>query len=436
MNRRDFFKASLAVGAVGLLRPLYTHAAQVQNNLFQDAPVKIGDTNGGIAGLNSWNVAAGDMPVQLTEVTTPTYLRPSGTTKVLRLQVGLGTTTTTINIEWTINQILATQDCVGFMYYCASAVNPAFTCRIHLVETAAYSNYFQHEMAAQYPNVGQLGWNAPVSALNAPFSTTGSPSLNNTFQRMRIQIALLATNAVDLYICPVFLKVRQAPTFVFCFDDNSTSQYTEGFPYMTAQGLKGSLAVQTQAGSGMSVANMQEMHTAGWSMHNHTQTHTNLGAVGLETALNEVRLAQATLNANGLTRGRDIIIYPNGSTNDTLEAALIQMGYRGGGAIVNGQPEHPLDGFANPMRLNRRATDISISLATLQQRIDGTINTGGVLVLYTHQILVGAGAGDTERATFRGLVDYLAPLHHAGVCHVTTLSELYERTRGRRPRNY
>ena len=271
---------------------------------------------------------------------------------------------------------------------------------------------------------------------NRPSSTTGVPSIGNTFTRIRLQLQLPAGQTGTLYLGPLSINRHNRPKIVFSFDDQDASQYSEGFAYLNARNLVGSACVQTSivdGGTGVTLANLQEMRAAGWSFHNHSVNHPNLTGLSIADATANMRQAQDWLDDKGFRYGRGTVVYPNGATNDAVDEAMQALGYRFG-CITRGQVEKYWDGLAFPMRIDRQATDVGVSLSTLTSRVDDAITFGGGVVFYTHAILGGATGSNTLTATWRGLVDYVKRLHDANVLDVVTLQGFIDGLSGARPR--
>ncbi len=96
----------------------------------------------------------------------------------------------------------------------------------------------------------------------------------------------------------------QAPgRLTITFDDGWASAYTRGLPTLRAHGLKGNVAVITESvdywEGFLTLAQLRELRTAGWSMVSHSAGHpdlTTLTAIELESELTE---SKAWLGANG-----------------------------------------------------------------------------------------------------------------------------------------
>lgn len=100
------------------------------------------------------------------------------------------------------------------------------------------------------PSIGSLGTGNKIMglSLSSPTTTNGNPDI-----------------VVDAAVRPAFHK----PAIMFTFDDLNANQYTAGFPAMQSRGLVGSLYVPwgfVGGASRVTLAQLQEMHAAGWAM--------------------------------------------------------------------------------------------------------------------------------------------------------------------------
>jgi peptidoglycan/xylan/chitin deacetylase (PgdA/CDA1 family) len=398
------------------------------SNLPQNYSIRTGtllcDSN--LAALTNNSKSSGDATIVVSDNTDPAFIRPSGVGTSIKLDVtAAGTGFTIWNLDWTINTSLVNIGRFGFAYYFSPSVLTNWGLTVMLSEASNFANRYNYSPFTVAPNVARQGWNTVVLDRATPSSTTGSPNIANTFTRVRVQLQVPAGVTGTVYLCPIYSNYYNRPKIVFSFDDQDVSQYANGYEVLSSHGLLGSQCIQTGFSGGLTVAQMQEMHAAGWSFHNHSINHTNLTTVSVNEATDIMRTAQGWLDANGLRYGRSTVVFPNGATNDAVDAAMAGLGYTHG-AIVRPQLDKLWDGFEQPRRINRHNTDQSFSLATLKARVDDAIKFGGAQVFYSHAIVDGATGSNTERATFAGLVEYVSRLHHAGVLDVVTLQELVD----------
>lgn len=367
----------------------------------------------------------GTAVVTCTDNTDPAYIRPVGNAKSLKLDVTTGGTQTFWNMDWVINESLAPLSSFSFAVWTNVTDFTGWILGMLIAQTSSYADRYNYAPVTLTPNVARTGWNTFKLHRGTPASTTGSPSISNTFTRVRLQFVIPANATGTWYIGPVYKNGHARPKIVFSFDDQDSSQYANGYQVLKSHGLPGSQCIQTSFAGGLSVSQFNEMKADGWSFHNHSQTHPNLTSLTVAAAKEEMRLAQAWLDDHGLSYGRTTVVFPNGATNDAIDAAMAELGYTHG-AIVRPQLDHVWDGFEQPRRLNRWNTDISFSLATLKAAVDDAVKYGSTQIFYSHAILDGATGSNTERSTYAALVQYVARLHHSNVLDVVTLQELVD----------
>lgn len=109
------------------------------------------------------------------------------------------------------------------------------------------------------------------------------------------------------------------------FDDGWKSAYTRGLPTLTAYGLVGNIAVVTEAvdywEGFLTLAQLRELHDAGWSMVSHSVDHPDL------TTLTDIELEQqltaskAWLQSNGFP-GSSVFVVPYHSFGERELAAI------------------------------------------------------------------------------------------------------------------
>lgn len=107
------------------------------------------------------------------------------------------------------------------------------------------------------------------------FANTGGESLANPMDTIRLRVdAPIGSVSIDkiIYI-PTPNKDR--PRVIIDFDDGWLTQYTLAAPYMASKGIPGTmyLVKNFQNGDFMTLAQMQELYSAGWDAGNHTEDH-------------------------------------------------------------------------------------------------------------------------------------------------------------------
>lgn len=438
MNRRELIKLAGKVGVaylvqnglgricdqLGLLMDLPAEAASLPRNYQMTAGTPWLDSQVSALTVNAKG-NGGTAVVTCTDNTDATYIRPVGAAKSLKLDVTTGGTQTFWNIDWIINESITPLSNFSFAAWTNVTDFTGWVLGVFVSEASNYANRYNYAPVTVAPNVARTGWNTFKLHRGTPASVTGSPAITNTFTRVRFQFVIPANATGTWYIGPVYKNSYNRPKVVFSFDDQDASQYANGYQVLDSYGLPGSQCIQTSFTGGLSVSQFNEMKAKGWSFHSHSQTHPNLTTLTVEAAKEEMRLAQAWLDDRGLTYGRQVVVFPNGATNDAVDTAMGELGYTHG-AIVRPQLDHVWDGFEQPRRLNRWNTDISFSLATLKGAVDDAIKYGSTQIFYSHAILDGATGSNTERSTYAAFISYVARLAAGNMIDVPTLQGLID----------
>ncbi len=436
MTRRELVKMAGKVGVValvqaglgrfldayGILDDLAAEAAALPQNYQVRAGTML--LNSTLASLAQNSLSGGDVTIAVTNETGAAFMRPAGVTNVLKLDVtSPGTTASTWNLRWDLPVDLKTVHMITCPLYYAPA-NGSTTGWSAVFQTGQAANMLDrwtYPLGSADPQLIRPGWMTGVCARNKPASTTGSPSLGSNFGGFRWQISVPAGATGAIYIGPTYINAYNRPKVMFVLDDAATSQYTEGFSYLSARGLKGSLAVTSNFGT-MIQSQRDEMYAGGWSFHNHSDTHVDLTTLDAAGITAELAACKSYLQANGYSRGAQSMVYPGGGVNDLVQSVAQGLGYTTGWTIGD-RLVPQWDGMDQPMRLRRWNMGSANSLATLKAKIDDAIAYGMAAPFYGHNILVGATGFDTEKATFQGLVDYAYKLQLSNILDVVTLQE-------------
>jgi peptidoglycan/xylan/chitin deacetylase (PgdA/CDA1 family) len=113
------------------------------------------------------------------------------------------------------------------------------------------------------------------------------------------------------------------------FDDGYASDHDTAYPIMSERGIVGTTYVYTDViGSvdRMTVANLQALDAAGWSIANHTKAHTPLDALTLEQATAALVDNRDVLDGWGLSKASRHMSYPNGLTGGSAQEAVAAAG--------------------------------------------------------------------------------------------------------------
>ena len=271
---------------------------------------------------------------------------------------------------------------------------------------AALSNLYQCSLV-KYARQGE--WNRIYFAKSACVVAGGTPSWATAMQKFLMYVTPYSGKVVEISLDNLKLGFVRRPTIMIQFDDGYDEQYASAYPVMQARAIPGTLFVNTSLPGGagyVTVAQMQEMNAAGWTIANHTNNNTDLST--LTEAEQETALSggETALTGWGLTKGIKYVAYPSGGYNaDTLTAMAatgMVLGRRG--ALIN-RP-HVI-----PPAYGLYETDCgtlvhaATNLAAAQTLIDNAIIDGTSYTLVFHQLDIG---GEWTTADFTTLMDYIA----------------------------
>ena len=101
--------------------------------------------------------------------------------------------------------------------------------------------------------------------------------------------------------------------FTITFDDGWESVWSRGLPALKANGLRGNVAVITESvdywDGFLTLAQLQDLHEAGWSLVSHTVSHDSLTKLSDADLERELIDSKAWLQANGFN-GSSVFVVP------------------------------------------------------------------------------------------------------------------------------
>jgi peptidoglycan/xylan/chitin deacetylase (PgdA/CDA1 family) len=238
-----------------------------------------------------------------------------------------------------------------------------------------------------------------------------------------------------MYLGPVYMNWYTKPNIVFSFDDGPAGNYDYAYPYMAARGLVGSVAVNGGSIGGppkMTAANLVELRDAGWSIHNHTWSHTNLALSTESVIRTAIERNQTWLQGLGLhASGDQCFVLPYGNNSVTIEQIVAD--YYPYSATAAEGAFNTWDGMPDPYLVFRINHDDPTTSASIIAAIDVAVAKGQTIVLYGHDVQPSpVAASYTLTSVFYPIVDYVAKLVKAGIADNTNLQDAIVGLDGRR----
>ena len=287
----------------------------------------------------------------------------------------------------------------------------------------------------------KLGWNyipVPTSRI------TGTAAIAAAHNSVRLQVKHVNAGGVATIVTVygAWLNPRQVPRLMLTFDDGFLSQYTEAFAYMEPRGLVGNISVIAQTvgetAGGLdafdycSLAQLQEMHAAGWGMLTHGYyPHNGAPLSSNETAIAaDIRANKQYLLDTGMTGNELHYVLPAGQnvqTGNATRNALISNGMLTARGVWNELIVTSEFGVDNPYQRFSLQAGATTGLSNLQAAIAAAILTGGTQELYFHRIVssVVDGGNEISIADFQALIDGIVTARDAGTIDVVTVQQWY-----------
>jgi len=292
---------------------------------------------------------------------------------------------------------------------------------VYLFTDATNNNYYLKGI-----NVADLvvnAWNK-VRIYKQDFTVGGgTPDFNNIIKKIQFTIAPKTGTNSTINIDNITANQKSLPKCVFTFDDGYTSVYTEAFPYMQARGIKGTVfVISGSVGNNnyMTLAQLTELHNAGWIISNHTATHQHLAELTKAEQRVELQTCIDWLKANGFSDGTPYVAFPYGSYNqDTLDLCG-ELKIKIARTTTNGVNNVP---FKSLLKLNNVAYDTTITVANLKSLyVDKHIYQGGTIIPMLHAIEASTTQTyNMSTANFQAMIGY----HVMKKTDNVTIVELY-----------
>ncbi|MGB9937105.1 MAG: NosD domain-containing protein [Methanobacterium sp.] len=228
-------------------------------------------------------------------------------------------------------------------------------------------------------------------------------------------IELLVFNAENKSAVITFLSLEYnatgIPDIVLTFDDGSESIYTYAFPIMQQYGIKGTVFINP-AFIGqpwyMTLAELQELHNAGWIIANHGNEHLDLSTLNRTDKISEIQTAINWLNNNGFGDGAYYYASAFGSYDDEVLEILRELGMLTHRTVYEGTITNPPDDL---LQLPAKVIDGTFTLDQAKAIIDETIETKTTTFILLHEI-VESNPNEYQwtAADFSGLIQYISQI--------------------------
>ena len=276
------------------------------------------------------------------------------------------------------------------------------------------------------------GWNV-YTWLISDFSIVGAPTINNVTW-VRLRLGDLGGVARTISYGGAWINKKQRPKCVLMYDDCDASQYTEGYAYANGKGLKGTYAVNGGTVGIGNIMTLAQLHTAydnGWDLVSHTYLHQTASSITTEQWRTNLVNNKAWLNANGFTRGINILATPGGDFTDDSMIISASLGYEWVRGVANASMNLGL-GDDRKLQMGARVLENTDTVANGTAYVDAAIKLGQTCIIYFHKFDVAGGAQVWSNANYEAFIDALVKRVNKGLIDVVTFSELVEGLDGKR----
>lgn len=197
-----------------------------------------------------------------------------------------------------------------------------------------------------------------------------------------------ANNLIEMNGKPICREYYSGPIVSFTSDDGKIETYTKFKPIFEAERVPCNICLITNSvgtDGFMTLEQIQEVKSLGWTVASHTQTHLNASTATPEELDTEYKAASEYLRANGLDH--DILVYPYGVVTDQAIATARKY-YKMAVNIVGNPADNSLPNVSNYNM--KRVAGLSQprgagpSLASIKSVIDSLSITNYWLIFEDH----------------------------------------------------
>jgi peptidoglycan/xylan/chitin deacetylase (PgdA/CDA1 family) len=266
----------------------------------------------------------------------------------------------------------------------------------------------------------------------AAFTVTGAGDWTN-INILQVQCDSLGGTQSDVRVGAIYQNVYTRPKVVIWFDDGNASDFTNCYPILSALKLPANIAFYSDnlnAANFLSTAQCDTLYAAGWDFTNHTKTHPDLATLTAQQVADEFDQCTEVLQARGWTRGNEFAVYPQGSTNATVDAQASSrfLACRGGRNTFTNFQQSSFGGLDYPLRLVTKTTldNATTSLAQARTALADCVRLGSQLHVFAHSVVNGGSSTTWELdASFTPFFQDVARLRDSNVLDVVTITELF-----------
>ena len=204
-----------------------------------------------------------------------------------------------------------------------------------------------------------------------------------------VTMLLLATMAVAIQVSSIsYVKAEEPTGFIsIVFDDNYQNQYDYAFPLMKKYGITGTFYICTSnlGKSGYMIAGqLQTLANNGNEIGSHSHTHITFTSLSEDQIRYQCSYSKQILEGFGLTVTN--FAYPNGPTNDTVDAIVSEYYRSGRTAYIE---PYIMEVPTTQFRISGFSAETadSTALSLLKGMVDEVYATDGWAIIFFHNII-------------------------------------------------
>lgn len=293
---------------------------------------------------------------------------------------------------------------------------------IYLQTSATLVDYYKLKFRGAY--MDQIGWHYFATPL-ARATAYGSPDWSSII-RIMFETWPVSGQVVSVSVDDLWMDLRGIPAVMLYFDDGYSTQYSVAFARMKPHRMRATLACRTDVvgtGGFVTVAQLREMHAAGWAIANHTNSNAQLAGQSEANQTAQIQGGYNDLAAWGLVKNARYLIYPSGTWDSTTLTVMANLGVLAARGVEPAYIRPPVLPLSHLHKLEATAIDASVSLDTAKGYVDQAIAEKTVLPLLFHGL---AGGANWDQATFDEFIDYLVSKREQ--IHPITIADFYRLT--------
>jgi len=209
----------------------------------------------------------------------------------------------------------------GLMEFIVESKNISDLLALEIRIYTGEGGYYNRNLGSSYIEKSWSDNKPQAIRFSSPSVSTGTVTTLHTQSGGKIYLGITAPNGFSMKIRNGFFMVKPASPVVIQFDDADVSVYEKAFPLMKKRGIPGTFNVITsRVGSEGNVtwSQLHEMQNAGWSICNHTHTHSNLMEGDIEAAIRSAETGSLNLAHRGF-RGARFLAPPYNALDSTRD---------------------------------------------------------------------------------------------------------------------